>query len=89
MTNCSHVFAGPQPEASAGALHLPSCTPHCTTTHLPYLLPFPLLCILCTQMSVMGYSRAGSLKPVLAPSASSLLEFHKGDKVVVVADLVT
>jgi hypothetical protein len=38
---------------------------------------------------VLGYSRNGDLRPVLAPSAEECIEFQHGDKVVVVADLVT
>ena len=39
-------------------------------------------------MSVLGYFKQGSLKPILAPSADEKIVLNNEDKVVVVADLV-
>lgn len=39
-------------------------------------------------MSVLGYFKRGSLKPILAPSADENIVLNNEDKVVVVADLV-
>ena len=40
-------------------------------------------------MSVLGYSRHDGLRPVLAPAAEEYITFARGDRVVVVADLVS
>eukprot|EP00798_Chlamydomonas_sp_ICE-L_P017040 gene17040-23332_t len=40
------------------------------------------------QMSVLGYSQQGGMRPILAPPMESFISLCEGDKFVVVADLV-